>query len=500
MLLFMLAFMQRLVRLCLKLNVKFFVENPDGSWMWRQIDELSWQSILDDKTVGDLRLDFCRFGTAWRKRTKFRSNTQLKGLKIFCKRTRPHVKLRGRCKKRKVAFTKLAEPYPRGVCRLLALGLLVDSGKLGKCRKLDAAACARCASRRIGEASNPGPRVPRRVRPNIDLGGVELLEPATIAIRSRVMQRFLAWFNDEYAGNDFSLWASGLPPLAISVLVQYGHNSYNVGDSLHDYRQLLAHLQREYVQLRPFMMTAWETVSRWELMEPTEHRPPLPEPLLHAMASIGIGWHWQRWTAVLLGCFYAVCRVGEFLAAKRQDILTPRDVLAEELVIYLRIALPKTRRRGASIQYATIDEPSIVPFLCSVWDELSPEDLLYGGSPGAFRSRWDAVLRHIGVERSHRLTPGSLRGGGAVAAHKRGVPIADLLWKMRLQHQRTLSFYLQETTALSVLPGLSRIVRERVQFLRDALPLMLQQHQRGPAAHNQCTSAFSRLRHGCRPG
>ena len=89
-------------------------------------------------------------------------------------------------------------------------------------------------------------------------------------------------------------------------------------------------------------------------------------------------------------------------------------------------------------------------FLVSVWQKLQPNELLYGGSPSAFRRRWDATLAKIGVGPQHKLTPGSLRGGGAVVSHRHGMPIADLLWRMKLQNVKTLTFYLQETTAMSI--------------------------------------------------
>ena len=587
-----LKFLLEMVLLCLQLGIYFFVENSDGSWMWRQTRELSWKQILSFKTVGDFRLDYCRYGTAWRKRTRFRTNTQLQQQKLFCQRLKPHVKLRGRCRARGVSFTKLAEPYPRKLCLTLALALMADAGKLGARRRLDVAACAKAGCCRIGEAINPGPRRSRlrpevdlalmadagklgarrrldvaacakagccrigeainpgprrsrlrpevdlalalmadagklgarrrlnvaacakagcccigeainpgprrsRLRPEVDLAGIELLEPATIAIRERVTESFLSWFSSEYPDADFATWAGAVPSLAVLALVAFGHYSYDMGTPLLYYRQLLAHMQRSFLQLRPFMMTAWETVSKWELMEPTQHRPPLPEPLLHAMTVLGISWGWPRWSAVLLGCFYAICRVGEFLTAQRKDVLTPQDLLSDEAVIYLQIKLPKTRRRGAAVQYATISEPAVVQFLCSIWDRLKRDEFLYPGSAGAFRSRWDAALKHIGIGKQHRLTPGSLRGGGAVACHRRGIHISDLLWKMRLQHQRTLSYYLQETTAMSVLPALEESVRTKVQFLRDALPLFL--HQRGPAAHTSCKEVADRLRTRCQP-
>lgn len=76
----MLAFTLRVATLCYKLGVLFFVENPDGSWKRRA--DLTWEPLLKTGRVGDWRTDYCRFGTAWRKRTKFRTNSQLRGQKI----------------------------------------------------------------------------------------------------------------------------------------------------------------------------------------------------------------------------------------------------------------------------------------------------------------------------------------------------------------------------------------------------------------------------------
>eukprot|EP00435_Cladocopium_sp_Y103_P065292 s216_g27.t1 len=469
-----LAFILRLVSACLFSCTVFFVENPDGSWIWRQTrPELSWKRILGHATVADFRVDFCRFGTRWRKRTRFRTSCHLGGQKLLCTCTKPHVVLRGRCKHMKMNMTKLVEPYPRGLCNLLAAAVARDAGFLGERRKLDVNLCAKQTSQRIGEAGNPGPRRPPGPRPAVRLSEIELLEPATVAIRARVMQRFLDWLETECPGVDFQVWLR-VPALAVSLLVAFGSHAFESGCPLYYYRQLLAHVQRENPQLRLFMFSAWETVSKWETLEPIQHRPPMPEPLLRAMAAVAVSWRWTRWAAVLLGCFFSICRIGEFIKARRRDVLLPSDLLEDRLVVYVKIPEPKTRRRGARVQYATIVEPSVVHFVSAVWRDLEATDFLYGSTAGAFRYRWDKILLHIGVTKEHRLTPGSLRGGGAVAAHKKGLAISDLLWKMRLQHVQTLSYYLQETTAVSILPALLPEIRQRICDLRDLMPTLLQ--------------------------
>ena len=65
------------------------------------------------------------------------------------------MRLRGRYRERGVAFTKLAEPYPRALCECLAAAVMRDLRitSLPR-RKLDITRCARCLGGRIGEAIN----------------------------------------------------------------------------------------------------------------------------------------------------------------------------------------------------------------------------------------------------------------------------------------------------------------------------------------------------------
>jgi hypothetical protein len=364
------------------------------------------------------------------------------------------------------------------VADLMAMAVLADTGLLGKCKKLDVASCAKVGHARIGEAANPGPWQRAFNRERHRLQEVSTLEHATVVLRRKIWDNFLQWFGSAFPGAVLEDWISGCPGLFVLALVVFGHDAYAAGTPLYYYRQLLAHTQREFPFVRMHMFQAWETVSKWELLEPVQHRPPLPEPILHAMACLGLSWGWFRWTAILLAAFYSISRVGELLRAVRSDVLISADLLDDDEKIYIRISEPKTRKRGARTQHVTVDSELCLKFVAWVWGKLNRQDLLYSGSAGAFRSRWNATLRHLGISNVHRLTPGSLRAGGAVAAHRRGMHISDLMWRMRLQHVQTLSHYLQETTAFSILPALPGDVRDKIQVLRAALPLLL--HEWGP--------------------
>ena len=468
-----LAFTLELVGICIQYNIVFWVENPDGSWFWRMDAELSWDPLIADGSVGDFRVDQCRLGTPWRKRTRFRTNSHLRNQKLLCNCTKPHVLLRGRNSTTGQNYTKMAESYPRKLCSLLAGAFAIDTGLDPRRRRINVSACVRDPVKRIGEAKNPGPR--QRRQPRVaDLDAFDLLEPQTILMRKRLWSDFEAWVATAVnvdSVDDLLV----VPPLLAKVLEAYGRFQFAGGVPLHYFRQLLAHTQREYPSTRASLGPAWGVVSKWEVAEPLQHRTPAPEPLVTAMAVLGFLWRWPRFSCIVLLAFHAILRIGEALKARRSDLLTPLDLMEEDQKFYLKIRQPKSRNRGAKVQYATFDNVTLMPLLLETWQRLQPDDLLFPFSPAVFRRRWDAILQKLGVSTAHRLTPGSLSGGGAVAAHKRGTGINDLLWKMRLQHQRTLGYYLQEMTAASIMPLLPSDTRADIQVLTKLMPLLAEE-------------------------
>ena len=256
------------------------------------------------------------------------------------------------------------------------------------------------------------------------------------------------------------------------MLRDYAEVLYQTGASLGSYRQLLAHAQKIMPLLRPHLKPSWDMVTRWEELEPVVHRTPMPEVVLQAIVGIALALHWRRWAAVTLANFYAVARPGELLHARRRNVLTPSDLLEPEHDwIYVRVEKPKSRRRGAKVQHVKLCEPQVVKFLEMTWRDLGANELLYPGSPGVFRRRWDRILKILGIPTSLGLTPASLRAGGAVAAFRKGTAVNDLLWRMRLQSVATLEFYLQEMAAVSILPDpkVRQVVRSEASLCKAFL-------------------------------
>lgn len=198
-------------------------------------------------------------------------------------------------------------------------------------------------------AENPGPRF-GRPRADANIYDFQLLEPATIAMRAKLWEQFTVWA-DETVGPGSVDVLMQQPSLLVTMLEAYGAACFSSGMPWHYYRQLLAHIQNEHPVSKLHMTKAWKLVSRWEIAEPTQHRTPMPEPALLAMASLSLFWGWERFACTILLCFYGICRIGEILKATRRDLLTPEDLLADhEKRLYLRINLPTYPKAGTEVQ------------------------------------------------------------------------------------------------------------------------------------------------------
>ena len=108
---------------CAKLaNIPCGLENPDSSMLWLA-PEIS--KLIRDALI--IKQDYCQYGCRWRKRTRFAfwnvtdpSPFETKichGRGGVCSvSNRPHIILKGKDPATGIAWTKIAEPYPKKLC------------------------------------------------------------------------------------------------------------------------------------------------------------------------------------------------------------------------------------------------------------------------------------------------------------------------------------------------------------------------------------------------
>eukprot|EP00438_Fugacium_kawagutii_P023162 Skav227287 [mRNA] locus=scaffold4822:20112:21572:+ [translate_table: standard] len=454
-------FMKDILDDCEALQVKYFVENPDTSFWWRQ---RRWRRWSSSSSTSVFRLCFCRFGIPWRKATRIATNTRLAGVRMMCRCKRRHVQLRGMHPLKKIPWTLVAQPYPTGLCRLLALALCQAAG-WSRVEKLDVAGCSRTGSLRPGEANNPGPRVRKRTYPGASLFEFELITAQTLALEAKQLQLFCDWVSEMMPTTDIEELFQLVPQFLASTLTSYAEHLYQHGGARSNLRHLILAAQRWISSSRPHMTPAWEMVEKWELLQPVQHRVPVPESLMQAMCVVAWHFGWYTWVGATVLSFYGAGRLGEVLRCGREDLVLPEDVLEKPgSPVFLRLRTFKSKmRQAAKVQHMKVESAIASKLLSKLFHHLDPDEPLFGVTPYQYRKRWDIILKSLCIPKLVSITPGGLRGGAAVYHYKLGRPVQDLLWLLRLRSQSTLESYLQEVAALNALVKLPESARSAIQ-------------------------------------
>lgn len=463
-----------LLRLAMENKLEVWLENPASSWMFRLPE---WKEL--EKDYPKLQfwvVDYCQFGMEWRKRTKIATTSPLGGMKHLCKGDHQHRLLRGRCRQAKQSWTRVAQAYPRGVARSIAYFQCLSVGAIED-RPFQPGLCAKAGGMRIGEAAHPGPRRPAHPPRSGLLANVPLVEAKTRVLQSKVWLGFSNWLASRLSPAAMES-ALSQPALLVLLLQEYGNCLYEEGRALYLYRHLVVLVQQSFQHAKPFMGPAWSMIAKWEKLEPTAHRCPVPEAIFRAVISVSLCWGWRYFAAIVGITFLGITRPSEALFAVRKNLVLPEDRLEPtSTTAYLKIVKAKTSGRGnARIQHASFDDAKFVSFLETIFRGWSANRRLNACSSSAFRRRWDAVLESLEVPANCGLTPGGLRGGGCVTAYQRGCEIHRLMWRMRLRHQVTLENYLQEVTASTLVASLPSRSRRRIYGASSLYDILLQKH------------------------
>lgn len=190
------------------------------------------------------------------------------------------------------------------------------------------------------------------------------------------------------------------PQLVVVLLKEFGNVLYSEGAALYIYRHLAVYAQKNVFGIRPCMNVVWDNVHRWEILEPTVHRVPLPTSVFRALVTLSVLWGWHKFAGSLCLAFYGITRPGEVLRATRKHLVLPEKLCLQ-----------------------------------------------------------------LGIERKHRLTPASVRGGGALAEYRAGTDLQRILWRMRIRHIITLEHYVQEVAGESFIAELSSESRRKISLL-----------------------------------
>lgn len=286
--------------------------------------------------------------------------------------------------------------------------------------------------------------------------------------------------------NDFSAWVkkelhtaiteTAFPPARMSsALMGYGKHLFYSGFPKYMFAETINTVIDHFPNYRGQISGAWATLCKWEEAEPMERAMIMPPTIFMAAVSLALLWKWPRFVGAMLLGFHGLLRPSEILPLKRSDLVLPRDVLSTEGICYVRILRSKTSRFMLR-QHARISDELSVHFLDATFGCLAKTEPLFGCSTSLFRSRWNRIFQHLGIptsERTHGITPKSLRGSGASWLFHCTEDVNRVLWRGRWQSKRTLEHYLQDVLGQVLLADLIQDKRDLCLELADSASSLL---------------------------
>ena len=263
--------------------------------------------------------------------------------------------------------------------------------------------------------------------------------------------------------------------------VQFLHDEkYGVSAGRH---AILA-MQTRFRSLSGHLTEAWDSVKSWEQLAPVRLRTPIPDLVLEAMfvfamftgfTSTGRAMRdWISFAVGLLTCFDGLLRPGEWAILTASKVMLPTSRL-QRLVQrgLLTVTNGKNRRVFGRIQIAMVDRPTTLSWLSWLTSGMEGHCRLLPGGTSAFRRLFSLTIKALGLE-SLRLTPASLRAGGATSRFATGMQLSQLKWWGRWASLGTLEHYVQESAATMVMMTLESEVLDRLEAIVSAGKVFLQ--------------------------
>ena len=130
------SFSAKIIKLTSSLGIPTVLENPSTSLLW-QVPRIKKLISQDGRLT---TMDYCQFGTPWRKRTFFASwnldvsllpEARCRGRGICSRTQRHHLRLTGMDPQSGRPWTLVAEPYPKPLCRVWWSAIETSSANLG---------------------------------------------------------------------------------------------------------------------------------------------------------------------------------------------------------------------------------------------------------------------------------------------------------------------------------------------------------------------------------
>eukprot|EP00435_Cladocopium_sp_Y103_P051633 s1074_g16.t1 len=286
--------------------------------------------------------------------------------------------------------------------------------------------------------------------------------------RDKLLKDFSVWLSGEGVDIDLII-GSGEPDTEAAnlLLERYGRELYKAGRPYGHYAETVNAISAAKPRLRRLLQPAWDLAYSWLRQEPPIHHVALPWQLLLSLLTTALTWGWTRVAGVIALSWGAIARIGEVLAAQRQNLVLPADIGGSIYFALLEIQEPKTRFRTARHQAARIDQPQLLKVVEIAFQALLPHQRLWPQSAQTMRARFQSLLDANGVgsmpqDIKRGLDLGSLRAGGASWLLLTSEDSELTRRRGRWINTKIMEIYVQEVGALQFLPRLKDDVKSLV--------------------------------------
>ena len=362
-------------------------------------------------------------------------------------------------------------------------GLLIFTPK-DSCRiHVAIAPCFLIAARAMPLTADSGEEIKRATR----RGGVELFADRIVKSKTRTYRETLLEFFNTWLIETFSISLDSLlearpvdAERVSELLTVFGKEMYYAGKPYGRYSETINAVAARKPAIRRNLGLAWDLAFSWQADEPREHHVAMPLSVLLAVCGLALLWGWPVEASVFALTWCGLLRIGETLAATRDDLVLPCDAAPGTGFALLRILQPKTRGRVARHQSSRIDPSDIIRLLTAVYKNSNRDSKLWSFSSTTLRRRLNLLLKALGLptERSHGVTPfdlGSFRPGGATFLLQMFEDAEFVRRRGRWVSAKVLEVYLQEISTATFQSRITPEARQRIERVSQSFPRILEQ-------------------------
>ena len=148
------------------------------------------------------------------------------------------------------------------------------------------------------------------------------VETVTKSMREKLLEAFDGWLRQRDLLL-FDLFEASYrdPERLVEQLVQYEREQYRAGRSYNHYAETVNAISAVKPTIRRLLTGAWDLAFSWQREELGHHHTACPYQIMLALCACSIlsGWPWVAGSIAL--SWGAVCRIGEVLAACRDDLV-----------------------------------------------------------------------------------------------------------------------------------------------------------------------------------